>query len=86
MPFLTPRFTKSESLLEETRRLLRQILANGPVAVALAIETVDVGLTNGEDAGLRFETTAFGLAASTEDLREGTTAFFERRPPVFTGR
>jgi enoyl-CoA hydratase len=83
---LVNRIYPSESLLEETRRLLRQILANGPVAVALAIETVDVGLTNGEDAGLRFETTAFGLAASTEDLREGTTAFFERRPPVFTGR
>ena len=62
------------------------ILANGPVAVALALEAVDVGLNVGLEEGLRFESMAFGLAAATEDRREGIKAFFERRPPVFSGK
>ena len=66
--------------------MLTAILANGPVAIALAMEAVDVGLNAGLEEGLRFESAAFGIAASTEDRHEGTTAFFERRPPVFTGR
>jgi enoyl-CoA hydratase len=83
---LVNRICPAESLLEEARELLRTILANSPVAVALALEAVDVGLNVGMEEGLRFESAAFGLAASTEDRREGTKAFLERRPPVFTGR
>jgi enoyl-CoA hydratase len=83
---LVNRILPPEALLVGSRELLNTILANGPVAVALAMEAVDVGLNAGLTEGLRFESSAFGIAASTEDRHEGTTAFFERRPPVFTGR
>jgi enoyl-CoA hydratase len=62
------------------------VLANGPVAVALTMEAVDAGLDGGLDAGLRFEAAAFGVSASTEDRREGTRAFLEKRRPVFAGK
>jgi enoyl-CoA hydratase len=75
-----------EQLLEFSRGLLRKIAANGPVAVGLTMQAVDTGLDTGLDAGMRFEAAAFGIAASTEDLREGTRAFLEKRPAAFTGR
>ena len=65
---------------------LRKVLANGPKAIALAIEAVDVGLDCGLEEGLRFEAAAFGLVASTEDRREGTRAFLEKRKAAFAGK
>jgi enoyl-CoA hydratase len=83
---LVNRIAPAETLLDEARSLLSSILANAPMAVALAMDAVDIGMSCGQEEGLRFESAAFGLAASTEDRREGTKAFVERRPPVFTGR
>jgi enoyl-CoA hydratase len=83
---LVNRIAPAESLLAEARQLIASILANAPIAVALAMDAVDIGISCGQEEGLRFESAAFGLAASTEDRREGTKAFIERRPPVFTGR
>lgn len=74
-----------DQLLDFSRGLLLKILANGPLAVALTLEAVDVGLSCGLDEGLRFEANAFGLAASTADCKEGTRAFLEKRTPVFAG-
>lgn len=73
-------------LLEFSRSLLRKILANGPFAVSLAMQAVDVGLSSGFEQGCRFETAAFGLTAASEDKQEGTQAFLEKRAPVFQGR
>jgi enoyl-CoA hydratase len=50
------------------------------------MESVDAGLEGGLDAGLRFEAMAFGLAFASEDRREGTAAFLEKRKPVFAGK
>jgi enoyl-CoA hydratase len=50
------------------------------------MDAVDIGISCGQEEGLRFESAAFGLAAATQDRQEGTKAFIERRPPVFTGR
>jgi enoyl-CoA hydratase len=47
------------------------------------MESVDAGLEGGLQSGLRFESTAFGLSAASEDRREGTRAFLEKRKPVF---
>jgi enoyl-CoA hydratase len=75
-----------EQLLAAARQWLQKVAANGPVAVGLVIDAVDTGLDTALDAGLRFESTAFGLAAASADSREGTSAFLEKRQPSFTGR
>ena len=75
-----------EELLPFCRAWVHKVLANGPQAVALAIEAVDVGLDCGLEQGLRFEAAAFGLTAATEDRREGTRAFLEKRKAVFAGK
>ncbi len=66
--------------------LLNKVLANAPVAVGLTMQAVDIGLSSGFEEGCRFEATAFGVAAATEDRREGTRAFLEKRPAKFTGK
>lgn len=73
-------------LLEACRQWLRKALANAPLAVALTMEAVDLGLNCPLDEGLRFEAAAFGLAAATDDRREGTRAFLEKRRPSFAGK
>ncbi|HWQ55440.1 MAG TPA: enoyl-CoA hydratase-related protein [Bryobacteraceae bacterium] len=73
-------------LMRLSRDWLLKALANAPVALALAMEAVDVGLDSGLEDGMRFEAAAFGLAAATEDGREGTRAFLEKRPPAFAGK
>jgi enoyl-CoA hydratase len=78
--------TPAGELLNFCHQWLRKTLANGPHAVALTLEAVDVGLDCGLDEGLRFEAAAFGLAAATEDRREGTRAFLEKRKPAFAGK
>ena len=73
-------------LLNYSRAWLGKVLANAPVAVALAMETVDVGLDAGLEEGLKLEAVSFGLCAATEDCREGTRAFLEKRKPAFAGK
>lgn len=73
-------------LLQYSRAWLDKVLANAPIAVGLAMQAVDTGLDVGLDAGMLLEAGAFGICASTEDLREGTRAFLEKRRPVFAGK
>ena len=73
-------------LIETAKQWARKVTANGPLAVALTMEAVDAGLDGGLDAGLRFEAMAFGVTAASEDRREGTRAFLEKRKAVFQGR
>ena len=73
-------------LLKHSRAWLGKVLENAPLAVGLTMETVDAGLNIGLEEGLRFEANAFGVSASTEDRREGTRAFLEKRRAVFAGK
>jgi enoyl-CoA hydratase len=75
-----------DQLIAASKQWALKVTANGPLAVGLTMESVDAGLDGGLDAGLRFESMAFGLTAASEDRREGTTAFLEKRKAVFTGR
>jgi enoyl-CoA hydratase len=73
-------------LIAAAKQWARKVIANGPLAVALTMESVDTGLDGGLQAGLRFESMAFGLTAASDDRREGTAAFLEKRKAVFTGK
>jgi enoyl-CoA hydratase len=83
---LVTKVVPADQLLAETTKLLRAILANGPVAVALATEAVLRGADLPLDEGLRAEAAGFGLVAATEDMKEGTKAFLEKRPATFKGK
>jgi enoyl-CoA hydratase len=73
-------------LLSYSRAWLEKVLANGPLALRLAMEAVDTGLNSGIEEGLRLEATAFALSVATEDRTEGTRAFLEKRKPAFQGK
>lgn len=66
--------------------LLDAILGNGPIAIRFALEAVDRSLETGIDEGLGLESHLFGLLAATEDMREGMSAFLEKRDAGFKGR
>ena len=72
-------------LLAFCRQLLLKMLAKGPVALGLVVESVNAGYAPGQD-GYAVEAAAFGKAFQTEDFKEGTQAFVEKRPAVFQGR
>lgn len=83
---LVNRVVPQVELMREAEALLQKILANGPIAVALALESVDRGLDTTLEDGLVLESNLFGLLAATEDMREGMQAFLEKRPAEFKGR
>jgi enoyl-CoA hydratase len=82
---LVNRVVPAADLLATAEALLRQILANGPLAISLCIEAVNEGLDRPLTEGLAVEATRFGILGRTLDLAEGTAAFLEKRAPAFTG-
>jgi enoyl-CoA hydratase len=82
---LANRVVPANELMAAATTMLHTILANGPLAVAYCIESVNRGCDLTLDEALTLEATAFGLLAATDDKREGTQAFLEKRPPRFTG-
>jgi enoyl-CoA hydratase len=82
---LANKVVPADQLIETTRAMLKTILANGPLAVAACIEAVNAGYDLTLDEAMTLEATMFGLLAATEDKREGTRAFLEKRPAKFTG-
>ena len=83
---LVSKVVPADQLLAEAEKLMRTILAKGPVAVALTIDAVNRGLESTLEEGLRIEADAFGLVAATQDMKEGLTAFLEKRAARFTGK
>jgi enoyl-CoA hydratase len=75
-----------DDLLDEAKALLRRVTKNGPVAVRMALESIYRGLDTGTAEALAFESALFGLLASTDDMKEGMSAFLEKRKPDFAGR
>jgi len=75
-----------DALMEEAKALIRKVTKNGPLAVEKALESVYHALDVSTREAMAFESSLFGLMASTEDMKEGMTAFLERRPPHFKAR
>lgn len=83
---LVSRVVSRDSLMEEAKAFLRKITAKGPLAVEKALESVYHALEVTTRDALAYESSLFGLLASTDDMREGMTAFLEKREPEFRGR
>lgn len=79
------RVVAPDALETDTLALAEQLAASAPHAMRAILDAVIVGGETALDAGLEFETLSFGVVSSTEDMREGTRAFLERRKPSFTG-
>jgi enoyl-CoA hydratase/carnithine racemase len=73
-------------IITRAEAILKTIAANAPIAVKFAIEAANKGLETSQSQGLLLEASYFGLCAATEDKKEGTTAFLEKRAPQFRGR
>jgi enoyl-CoA hydratase len=83
---LVNRVVPREKLLAEAEGLMRKMLANGPVSLRFTLEAVNDGLEMGLDEAQHQEATLFGLICTTEDMKEGTQAFLEKRPARFQGK
>ncbi|RME02857.1 MAG: enoyl-CoA hydratase [Planctomycetota bacterium] len=78
--------TPPEQLLEEAQKLAKQILHNAPLALSLAIEAVQRGTHLSLEDALNLEADLFSLCCTTQDMKEGTQAFLEKRKPNFQGK
>ena len=78
--------TSKEELLPTAEKIARQIMANAPLAIRFCLEAVNSGLEMPQDEALLLEATLFGLICATEDRREGTRAFVEKRKANFQGK
>jgi len=74
------------SLIARAEAIAQKIIANPPLAVQYAMEAVNKGMEMTLGEGLYLEATLFGVACATEDKKEGTRAFLEKRPAVFKGK
>ena len=73
-------------LITRAEAILKKIAANAPIALKLALEATNKGMETSQSEGLLLEASYFGLCAATEDKKEGTSAFLEKRAPQFRGR
>src|SRR6267143_1188556 len=73
-------------LLPAAEALAKKIIANAPLAVKFTMEAIERGVEMPQEEGQFLEATLFGISAATEDMREGTRAFLEKRPAQFHGK
>jgi len=83
---LVNRVVPAAQLMTEATKLAQALAAKAPIAVRFILEAVHQGLESPFAAGEYLETTLFGTIASSADMREGTTAFLEKRPAVWQGK
>jgi enoyl-CoA hydratase/carnithine racemase len=76
----------SADLITRAEAILAQINSNAPLAVKFSLEAVNQGLETSQSEGLFLEASLFAICAASEDKREGTSAFLEKRAPQFHGR
>jgi enoyl-CoA hydratase len=83
---LVNRVVPAAELMAEARKLAAELAGKAPIALRYIIEVVNRGLEVSLDKGQFLEASLFGLVASTDDMREGTRAFLEKRRAEFKGR
>src|SRR5438046_7935312 len=83
---LVNRVVPADQLMSTAEEMAKKMASRGPLAVRAAIEAVMVGSDMGFDEGQVLEATLFGLLASSDDMKEGMTAFLEKRKANFKGK
>jgi enoyl-CoA hydratase/carnithine racemase len=83
---LVNRVVPEKELIPAAESMARKIIANAPLAVKFSIDAVSHGMEMTRQEGEFLEATLFGLCCATDDMREGTRAFLEKRPPKFAGK
>jgi len=83
---LLTRVVAPDQLETETMKIAESLANAAPLALRGVLDAVIVGGEAALETGLEFESQAFAVAFSTEDMKEGTGAFLQRRKPVFSGR
>jgi enoyl-CoA hydratase len=83
---LVNRVTEPGELLSTCEAIAKKIIEKAPLAVRYSMDAIERGMEMPQEEGLYLEATLFGLCAATEDMREGTTAFLEKRPAQFKGK
>lgn len=76
----------ADALDNRVQDIARQLARSAPLALRGLLDAVHVGGECSLEAGLEYESAQFGLLFATEDMREGTSAFLQRRPPAFQNR
>ena len=83
---LVNRVVPAAQLMTEAKALAQVLAGKAPVAARYILDAVAGGLEMSFSDAQTYEATLFGLVATTDDMREGTRAFLEKRKPTFTGR
>jgi enoyl-CoA hydratase len=73
-------------LVATAEAIAKKIIANAPLAIQFSMDAIERGVEMPQEEGLFLEATLFGLCCATEDMREGTRAFIEKRPARFKGK
>jgi len=83
---LVDELVPASQVIERSETVLKKIIANAPLSVKYSLEAVNKGLETSVAEGLVIEASLFAVCASTDDKKEGTSAFLEKRPPKFQGK
>ncbi|RMF58851.1 MAG: hypothetical protein D6748_07720 [Calditrichaeota bacterium] len=83
---LVSEVVEGEQLLERAKNLAHQLAEKAPLALHYILDAVYRGINVDLDTALDIEAECFGAVCDTEDMKEGTEAFLNKRKPVFKGR
>jgi enoyl-CoA hydratase len=76
----------ANQLIARAEAIAQSIIKNAPLAIQYCLEAVNHGMELTQQEGLYLEATLFAVCCATEDKREGTTAFLEKRAANFSGK
>lgn len=77
--------TTRQDLMPMARKMATRIIKNGPIALRLTLKVVNQGMDTSLDMGCSMESLSAAVLTSTDDMKEGTNAFLEKRNPKFRG-
>ncbi len=83
---LVNRVVPAAELMKEARALAAELAAKPPIALRYAMDAINDGMEMPFAEACRLEASLFGMVTATEDMKEGTRAFLEKRKAVFTGK